>query len=105
MTKKSTKKTAKKVVEVNNTSELMLRSIEQELNEVPVPEALQERFNSQIVNVCKRIHKIADNLQKAITLEATKDEREAKKTERGNVRRTKLEAQLAAIQEKLAKLA
>jgi len=98
------KKAAKKVVEINNTSELMLRSIEQTLNEVIIPVKLQERFNPQIENVCKRIHKIADNLQKAITLEATKDEREAKKVERGNARRTKLEAQLAAIQEKLAKL-
>ena len=74
------------------------------ITDVQIPEALQERFNSQIENVCKRIGKIADNLQKAIILEATKDEREAKKAERVTKRRIQLEAQLAAVQAKLTKL-
>ena len=74
------------------------------ITDVQIPEALQERFNSQIENVCKRIGKIADNLQKAIILEATKDEREAKKAERAAKRRAQLEAQLAAVQAKIAKL-
>ena len=81
-----------------------LRATEQSLNETQIPEALQERFNSQIENVCKRIGKIADNLQKAIILEVTKDEREAKKAERITKRRETLEAQLTAVQAKLAKL-
>ena len=74
------------------------------ITDIQIPAGLQARFTPQLKAVAKRIAKIADNLQKAIELEATKDEREAKKAERVTKRREALEAQLANVQAKLSKL-
>ena len=106
---KSTKKNSKKVTnvenaEVINTSVTQLLAIARNIENIDLPIMLNERFDGQLTTVMNRIGKIAANLQKAIELEATKDEREVKKTERVTKRRTQLEAQLAAVQAKLSKL-
>ena len=103
---KSTKKTTKKVanVEVINTPVTQLLAVARSIENIDLPITLNDRFDGQLTKVMNRIGKIADNLQKAIVLEATKDEREAKKAERAAKRRAQLEAQLAAVQAKLAKL-
>ena len=102
---KSTKKTAKAIVNVVVPAAVAhLRAVALKLDETPVPEALQERFDSQIAKSCKRIETIAKSIEKAINHEATKDERDAKKTERNAKRKLQLEKQLAAVQAKLEKL-
>jgi len=103
------KKNSKKVAnvenaEVINTSVTQLLAIARNIENIDLPIMLNERFDGQLTTVMNRIGKIAANLQKAIELEATKDEREVKKTERVTKRRTQLEAQLAAVQAKLSKL-
>ena len=93
------KKTAKKSEVV-----LQMDAVTDALKKVEVPTTLKDRFNPQIVKVRNRLWKIAENLGKAIELEATKGEREAKKAERKAKRIEKLTKQITAGQEKLEEL-
>jgi len=104
---KSTKKTTKKataVAVVVPSSVANLKDIAKNLCIVGVSDDIMTRFAPQIVRVAVRIGAIANNIEKAINHEATKDERDTKKWERNAKRKLQLEKQLAAVQAKLEKL-
>ena len=104
---KSTKKTTVRTntnIDTTPGTVANLKDIAKSICIVGVSDDIMVRFAPQIVRVAARIGTIANNVEKAIILEATKDEREAKKAERAAKCRARLEAQLAAVQAKLAKL-
>ena len=90
MAKSKKKNKVEEVVEHENV--VAIRTAQTAVEGLETPD--QEKFGPQLAAVSKRLGQIADKMQKAITLEATKDERLAKKRE-------KLAAQIKATQEKL----
>ena len=106
MTKSTKKTTVRTNTNIDTTPGTVanLKDIAKSICIVGVSDDIMVRFAPQIVRVAARIGTIANNIEKAIALEATKDARESKKTERVTKRRVQLEAQLAAVQAKLSKL-
>jgi len=105
--KKTIKKTAKKTTLMKNEIPTCVRSIRDtaaDINRIEIPAVINERFKPQVSRVVARLNKIANNMEKAIMLDATKEERESKKTKRVAAREKKLLEQLARIQVRLKAL-
>lgn len=98
------KKTEKEEAEVVPVCVSDARNAAANINRIEIPTAINDRFKPQLTKVIVRLDKIAANMEKAIRLEATKDERETKRKERDEKRIDKLTKQLEAGTKKLKEL-